>query len=187
MSAQRRGQCSQCPPSVSWLTSLLAISCFVVYVLIVLYLPETLRSLVGNGSIFVGKGWMVPLRFRQRQVVEEGRYPRAPRPSPKLYLRVLSYPPIFIVCVTGTLLFAAFYALLVTFPQVLEDEYGFSSAEVGYAYLAPGKWSSISIFVYNPITATDITSARNRACSRVNRWWKGIRSVTRATTTPGRR
>jgi multidrug resistance protein len=160
--------------SVSSLMSSLAISCSMVYILIVLHLPETLRYLVGNGSVFAQTGWVVPLRFRQRQVVDEGRYPRAPRPSPKLYLKVLSYPPIFVVCVTGALLFAAFYAVLVTFPDVLKEVYGFSNAEVGYAYLAPGRCWSISVFVYHSITATDVEPARNRTCCWVSDWRKGV-------------
>jgi hypothetical protein len=61
-----------------------------------------------------------------------------PRPNLKSFYRLLRYPPNLIVMISGAFLFAAFYSILITFPRALGDSYGFSEAEVGYAYLASG-------------------------------------------------
>ena len=49
------------------------------------------------------------------------------------------YPPNLIVMLSSALVFAAFYAVLVTFPRVFKGRYGFTEAQVGYAYLCPGE------------------------------------------------
>jgi len=53
-------------------------------------------------------------------------------------LKLLSYPPIIVVSVNGSILFSAYYSVNVTLPSLLIQNYGFSTAEVGLAYLAPG-------------------------------------------------
>lgn len=75
--------------------------------------------------------------------LDGSKYPKPPRPSVKKFLQLLQYPPHLIVSVNGALQFAGLYAMYITFPKVWKTEFGFSNAEVGYAYLSPG----ISLFV----------------------------------------
>ncbi len=107
--------------------------------MIIFCLPETLRCLVGNGEIHANRRWISAPSFRQSRVVDSKDFPRMPRPNLKSFYRLLQYPPNLIVMISGALLFAAFYSILITFPRALKDIYGFSEAEVGYAYLASGK------------------------------------------------
>lgn len=77
-------------------------------------------------------------RLIQRPVVDPLKYPSSPRPTAKTFLRLLRYPPTFIICFTSGIIFAAYYAIAVTFPSTLKEIYGFNSTEVGLSYLAPG-------------------------------------------------
>jgi hypothetical protein len=116
-----------------------AIACFPIYCLIIFCLPETLRPLVGNGEVHAESGWIRKPRLRQPQLVDSKKFPSPPRPNPKLYLKLLKYPPNLIVTFCGALMFAAFYAMLINFPYVLQDVYGFTEAQIGYAFLCPGR------------------------------------------------
>jgi MFS family permease len=53
-------------------------------------------------------------------------------------IRLLEYPPIVVVSLNSALLFASYYAINVTISRYLENQYGFSTTQVGVAYLAPG-------------------------------------------------
>lgn len=119
---------------------LLAITCSVVYIILAFCLPETLRSLVGNGSLYANTRWIIKPKWRQSPVVDPAKFPRPPPPTLFGLLKLLHYPPIFIVSFNNALLFAAYYAVNVTLPTYLENDYGFTTTEVGIAYLAPGQW-----------------------------------------------
>jgi len=107
--------------------------------MVLFLLPETLRCLVGNGSIYAMKGWLVMPRFRQKQVVEDGKYPRPPRFTPKTLFGVLTFVPNCIVTLSSAFNFAGLSAMYIIFPTVWQVQYGWSGSETGYAYLAPGK------------------------------------------------
>lgn len=104
-------------------------------------LPETLRCLVGDGSLYENQKWIVHPRLRQARLVPEGdtRYPKPPKPSLKGYLRLMSYLPVTLVSINAGLLFATYYGMAVTLSQRLHEDYGFTTAETGAAYLVPGK------------------------------------------------
>ena len=107
-------------------------------------LPETLRSIVGNGSLYANTGWLIKPTWRQSPVVDPTKFPKAPRPTLIGLLRLLRYPPIVIVSFNNALLFAAYYAVNVTLPTYLENDYAFTTTEVGLAYLAPGKFTKLN-------------------------------------------
>ncbi|KAL3475932.1 major facilitator superfamily domain-containing protein [Aspergillus californicus] len=121
-----------------WAFGFLALLCAPVYLLILFCLPETLRCLMGNGDMHAGRGWIMVPCFRQKPLVEEGRFPKPPRPSIKSYVQLLAYPSQLIVFVNGALSFGGLYLMYVTFPAVWGESFGFSNQEVGYAYLSPG-------------------------------------------------
>ena len=71
-------------------------------------------------------------------MVDPAKFPKPPPPTLLSLVKLLQYPPITIVSLNSAILFAAYYAMAVTFPLFLEGIYGFTTAEVGVAYLAPG-------------------------------------------------
>ncbi len=121
---------------------MLAITCSAVYVVLVFCLPETLRSIVGNGAIYTSSGWITRPRWRQPCVVDPAKFPKPPPPTLLGLIKLLQYPPIVVVSLNSAILFAAYYAMAVTFPRFLEEIYGFTTTEVGVAYLAPGELSN---------------------------------------------
>ncbi|KAL2808254.1 major facilitator superfamily domain-containing protein [Aspergillus granulosus] len=146
-----------------WAFGFLALACAPVYLLILFCLPETLRCLVGNGEAFVDRGWFALPRFRQKPLVEEGKYPKPPKLSLQNYIKLLTQPSQLIVFINGALSFAGLYLIYVTFPSVWEERFGFSTQEVGYAYLSPG----IALFIASIITGrfSDARRAKLKAAN----------------------
>ena len=120
------------------LNSCEAIAAFPVFLLVLFFLPETLRSLVGNGSHFTSSpGWLVKPHLRQKRIVPEGKYPKPPRLTPKRLLDLLLFVPNLIVTVGSGLQFSGLYCIYITFPRVWQQRYGWSGSETGYAFLVP--------------------------------------------------
>jgi predicted MFS family arabinose efflux permease len=96
-------------------------------------------------------------------VVDPAKFPRPPAPTLLGLLKLLRYPPIVIVSLNGAILFAAYYALNVSYPTFLEETYGFSTTEVGIAYLAPGQASFLcsppQFHSFNPEQASALSPA----------------------------
>ncbi|KAI9653345.1 MAG: Dityrosine transporter 1 [Alyxoria varia] len=104
-------------------------------------LLETLRYLVGNGTVYKGKPWILfppPFFTRAPKDPIPGQGPKPPKPSFKTYWNLFSYPPIGIVSFNSALLFASFYCIATSLPVTLERDYHWSTSDVGLAYLAPG-------------------------------------------------
>ena len=123
--------------TLTWIVP--AVTCFAVYVFLLFCLPETLRSIVGNGALYANTSWIIKPEWRQVRVVDPASYPKPPPPTLLNLLKLLRYSPILIVSLNNAFLFAAYYAINVTLPTFLENGYGFTTTQVGLAYLAPGK------------------------------------------------
>ncbi|KAI9765798.1 MAG: Dityrosine transporter 1 [Geoglossum simile] len=121
-----------------WIFGFLAITCSALYVVLTFCLPETLRSVVGNGAVYADTSLILRPRWRQPCVVDPAEFPKAPPPTLLGLIKLLRYPPVVIVSLNAAILFASYYAMNVTFPHFLEDYYGFSTTGVGVSYLAPG-------------------------------------------------
>lgn len=123
-----------------WLFYFLAIMGAVVVLSILFLLPETLRALVGNHSLYANTPMLQfpPRLVTRKGLVDTKKYPLPPKPHPRTYWNLLKYPPILLVSLNSALMFAAYYTLCVSLPSVLQSRYGFTTAETGYAYLAPG-------------------------------------------------
>ncbi|KAK5627042.1 hypothetical protein RRF57_002756 [Xylaria bambusicola] len=128
-----------------WVFGFLSIAAFPVFLLVLFFLPETLRSLVGNGSYFTSSpGWLVKPRLRQKRIVPEGAYPKPPRLTPKRLVELLFFVPNLIVSVGSGLQFSGLYCIYITFPRVWQQRYGWSGSETGYAFLVPAVFLLIS-------------------------------------------
>lgn len=124
-----------------WIFGFLAIVGSLVYLVILFFLPETLRCLVGNGSRVPMNGWFVQPHLIQRRIITEEEacnYPKPPKPSLKGYWSILKYKPVLLCSFNSGLLFAGFYGMSVTFARRLHDDYGFSHLEQSFAYVCPG-------------------------------------------------
>ena len=95
-----------------------AVACFPVYSLLLFCLPETLRCLVGNGSVYANSSWFVMPRIRQKQLVPDGLYPKPPKPTPASLFRVLAFVPNCIASFTSAFNFAGLSAMYMVFPSV---------------------------------------------------------------------
>lgn len=123
------------PSRWRWAFGFLAIACLPIYIAIQLWLPETLRSLVGNGESQCHQGLLKVQPFRQKKA--DGKGPAQPSRW-RVFSALLVYPPNLIIITSTALLFAGLYAILVDFARLWLDNYGWSEAEAGYAYLCPG-------------------------------------------------
>ncbi|KAG6324993.1 hypothetical protein E4U44_007982 [Claviceps purpurea] len=122
-----------------WIPGFLAITCFVLWLVIIFMLPETLRYRAGNGQMAQKQGWILwPPKLTSDMVAESERGPKPPKPTLKGYWKLFSYPPIGIVSVNTALLYSTYFAMLVALPHALEDVYHWSTTEVGLGYLAVG-------------------------------------------------
>ncbi|CAG8960555.1 hypothetical protein HYFRA_00013378 [Hymenoscyphus fraxineus] len=122
-----------------WIFGFLAITGFVLWVIIILMLPETLRARVGNGSVFAGKGLiLMPPALFATPVSESQRGPAPPKPSLIGFWRMFCYAPIGIVSFNTAMLYSTYFAISVHLPTALQDVYGWSITAIGFGFLAVG-------------------------------------------------
>lgn len=114
-----------------------AIALFAVF----FFVPETLRSLVGNGSIYANP---TPSQCIKRRLSKETtRQPKARCPHKKLpnFLEpflVLRYPDISISLVINGLFTSIMYCFMTTTPTHFTTIYGLNELQVGLCYLPYG-------------------------------------------------
>jgi hypothetical protein len=85
-------------------------------------------------------------RFRQKQLVPDGVYPKPPKPTAASLFKVLTFVPNCILSFTSAFNFAGLSAMYVVFPRVWQTKYGWDGSETGYAYLAPGSCHGLPLF-----------------------------------------
>ncbi|CAK7221107.1 hypothetical protein SBRCBS47491_004415 [Sporothrix bragantina] len=131
-----------------WIFWVLAIWCAVDIVCIFLFMPETLRAIVGDGSI--APPWILSRPFQRRknkhlQHLDTEQQALQSRPEKKKYrplasLQMLVYPEILAVLAFGSCAFACMFASLTVFSSVLTDpdHYGYNDVTVGLCYLCQG-------------------------------------------------
>ncbi|CAL9737266.1 dityrosine transporter 1 [Monosporozyma servazzii] len=143
-----------------WLFGFTCIMGGVGFLLVLVFLPETLRCIRGNGD----PGWkQEALNKDEEQILTEYRkakwtfckdigiqkpvststifkekYPKPPRATIKTYWEMVKIKPVFFTSVSTALLFANYYAFSVTFSHYLESEYHYSPLKIGAAYVCPG-------------------------------------------------
>lgn len=144
-----------------WVFGFLAMTCFPVYCAILFCMPETLRSLVGNGAALANQPWFSIPKLRTKPCVDV-KGPKIPRPSLRKFLQLLKYPPHLIVSFNGAFQFAGLYGMYISFPTVLKKTYNWSTAQVSYAYLAPG----ISMFIASIVVGRGSDWLRRRAIAK---------------------
>lgn len=125
-----------------WIFGFCAIFATIVYILILICVPETLRCLVGNGSYLAGRNqvFVEPKLFQKRILneIDSVKYPVPPKPTLKSWFNILKFKPALLCSVSGGLVFAGFYAMSVTFTDILQSNYEFKEYQSSLAYLCPG-------------------------------------------------
>lgn len=122
-----------------WIFGFLAISGFVLWVIIFMALPETLRARVGNGSIYKYRGPLIwPPSFSSPLAPSWERGPPPPVPTIKGYWNMFCYPPIGIVTFNTAMLYSTYFAIAVQLPTELSVRYRWSPAAIGAGFLAVG-------------------------------------------------
>lgn len=116
-------------------------------------LPETARSVVGNGEI-EAPGWNRPLlpraKFRSEKstrqssnsLIHSSKVLKTRdlwrNANPFKSLRLLLYRDNGLVVWSSAIVYAAYYVIQASMPQILENKYGFNEQQVGLSYLAIG-------------------------------------------------
>lgn len=125
-----------------WCFGALTIITIVVYLAILLLLPETLRYLVGNGETFETGSWqswfIVPKLIEKKIVEDNNAFPKPPKPGFKVYIRLFKYVPVLLTSINGGLLFAGLYGLNVSFNEVLKQQFSLSDVHISVSYLCLG-------------------------------------------------
>ncbi|KAF2134820.1 MFS general substrate transporter [Dothidotthia symphoricarpi CBS 119687] len=145
-----------------WIFGFLAATCIPVYLAIVFCMPETLRSLVGNGAPLAKQPWIsIPSLRTKPQTDIQG--PKVPRPSFRKFMHLLKYPPHLIVSFNGALQFSGLYALYISFPRNWGGNYyKWSTQQIGYAYVAPG----LATFITSVVVGRLSDIMRKRALAK---------------------
>ncbi|KAI0389428.1 chloramphenicol resistance protein [Xylariaceae sp. FL0594] len=139
-----------------WVFWFLLIAGAVVLLLILLFLLETARNVVGNGST-LPPGWRRPLV----STVFGVRFPRAGRPlkvevmpkrtsrvlNPLRSFRILFYKDAFFVLLSSGVFYLIYYCVQASITNELEEIYGLHDSVIGACYLAIGVGVIIGGFV----------------------------------------
>lgn len=128
--------------AIFWFLTILCAALFAVYFA---FVPETARSVVGDGSIPPPRLFMTPSQLLSRR--RGGGYPpeveaeraaakaaRA-RLNPFAALRILGEREGGVTLGFGSLMYAGQFMVLATLPVLLEARFGFNAAQVGLCYL----------------------------------------------------
>nr|QZS37376.1 C016A protein [Hypoxylon sp. CO27-5] len=134
--------------SIFWFLTILS---GVLFLFLLVLLPETCRNVVGNGSI-PSPWWNMSLlayikqRHRRSHGVEPNMKtirPSHKRPNPFASLKILFEKQGAIILFFGSIIYGGYYMLLTTLSSELSSRFGFSSVIIGVCYLPLGFGSLI--------------------------------------------
>lgn len=139
-----------------WLFGFTAIMSGAALLLVFIFLPETLRCIVGNGDPnwkYTGliepkhKTTRAPWKFCKdigilKPCSDDPRFQELfPRPNKigiKGYWMMIKSKPIMFTSIANSFLFANYYAFSVTFSSFLKTQYNYSMLKIGLCYVCPG-------------------------------------------------
>ncbi|THV73691.1 MFS general substrate transporter [Aureobasidium pullulans] len=125
-------------PAIFWF---LAIFAGVMLMVTLTYLPETCRTVVGNGSVPPQKWNRTLWSFlRKKEVGEQTEtLQRAKkRPNPFSSILIILKKEDGLILLYGAFLYAGFYVVLITLTDQLADRYGFNTLQIGLCYIPFG-------------------------------------------------
>ncbi|KAJ9109769.1 hypothetical protein QFC19_001999 [Naganishia cerealis] len=133
-----------------WIFWILAIGCGASLIAIIFFLPETLRSIVGDGSL--PKPWynrrpQESLKLREEAKNRFGKGILPPEEVLKLQrkkfkplqsFRMLLFPDVILMLLYSSLIYAQYYCVLTVYSQLLKKNYGYNDIQIGLCYLSNG-------------------------------------------------
>ncbi|KAI8377841.1 major facilitator superfamily domain-containing protein [Radiomyces spectabilis] len=135
-----------------WIFWLLALFGFTLWCLLVLFLPETLRSLVQDGSGYANP---TPFQyFKHRRAKRDQREKMAMKkkslrqrlPNPFRTITYLKEKDIAVILLYNSLQYAGFYCVLTSMTKLFMDIYGLNAFKIGLCFLATGFGASAGSF-----------------------------------------
>ncbi|KAM0819142.1 putative Major facilitator superfamily transporter [Seiridium cardinale] len=150
-----------------WIFWFLTILAGVVFILYALFMPETCRNVVGDGSIrpqrMYRTFWQLGKdAYRKRKAERSGagtdleqttshasqkRKPQTKKPNFLRSLTILFELEMFLLLAYSSIVFAGFYAIATAMPAMLADIYGFDEIKVGLMYLPLAGGSIVAAFI----------------------------------------
>ncbi|KAM7202657.1 Major facilitator superfamily domain containing protein [Rhypophila sp. PSN 637] len=126
--------------SIFWFLTIYAGLIFTIYCVLV---PETARSVVGNGSIAPKRFFMTPLQLlklrREPAVASEQSTHQSQKRKPlnpfASTFRILAEAQGAVVVWYGALVYGGFFMVLTTFPIQLSERFGLNAAQTGLCFL----------------------------------------------------
>ncbi|KAF2461480.1 chloramphenicol resistance protein [Lineolata rhizophorae] len=133
--------------SIFWFLLILSALFLVPYFL---FVPETNRKVVGNGSIppqrWYNKSGLELVRLGGRKDGSNDGVPKKSMgyPRPWKTVTILRHKDVFIINFYVAYMYAAFYTAMAALPQVFNDIYGFNDLQIGLCYLPLGGGAAIA-------------------------------------------
>jgi len=121
--------------SIFWFLCIMSAACFA---FMFMFLPETLRQLVGDGSVIPSRFYrpLIPLVGKGRTSYDAVKPPRRPLNNP---LRLLLHLDVLNLLVFNGIFYAVFYAVLTTISTLFSSKYPFlNETDIGLCFLAVG-------------------------------------------------
>ncbi|KAI0184177.1 major facilitator superfamily domain-containing protein [Xylaria flabelliformis] len=147
-----------------WIFWVLAILSGFVLVLFLLFMPETCRLLVGDGSIrphrFYLTFWQLLKDARHKRRDTDGTLAHKDEPKKKISVQkpnltrtllILFEKEMFLLLMYSSLIYAGFYAVSTAIPAEFARLYGFDGLKIGLVYLPLGVGSIVSVFLMGPL------------------------------------
>lgn len=134
-----------------WIFWLLAILGGIFLALLLVFLPETARNLVGNGGLEATPWNRTLLSYlhdkRDPRKFDGGRsYQHQRQPSPRIRwlpnpfksVRLLFYRDTALVLFVSAVAYMVFFCIQTSFPSILVDVYDLNESQIGYSFIAMG-------------------------------------------------
>ncbi|KAF8481814.1 MFS general substrate transporter [Russula ochroleuca] len=103
------------------------------------FLPETLRSIVGDGSISPGWIYTHPISIVDRHRNVEGSNELPPRKPFKNPLLIFLYPEVFVLLLFNGTIYAVMYGVTASLSVIFENVYPYlNQTDIGLCFLAMG-------------------------------------------------
>ncbi|GKZ34040.1 hypothetical protein AbraIFM66950_004175 [Aspergillus brasiliensis] len=139
-------------PSIFWF---LAIFAGVFFVILLLFLPETARKVVGNGSR-PPPTWNLSLlqlcfrRHRAEALLSVG--PRIRFPNPFKALTIIFDKEVSLILLGNSVAIAGYYAVAATIPSQFSRIYGFNDVQIGLCFIPLGVGGLIAAYSQGKVT-----------------------------------
>ncbi|KAI1419958.1 major facilitator superfamily domain-containing protein [Xylaria sp. FL1777] len=162
-----------------WIFWFLAILCGFVLIMFLVFMPETCRLIVGDGSIrpgpFYRTLWQLVKDARRKKKATQpisqgadgkssGKSSRIQRPNLIRTLLILFEKEMFLLLMYSSLIYAGFYAVSTAIPAEFASLYGFSGLKTGLVYLPLGIGSIVSVFIMGSLANWNY----RRHCRKLN-------------------